>query len=182
MSKSLEIDTKKSADIFLRLGLNKRPFEGVPAGINTKIEEGEDITDVFAEYVFHPRLGEDLIPPNVVSAKPEDILSQNLPVIKPLTYLWIIDDNGLHIILEQTKNPKARRGVVCHTNITGGAPARQGGELWFGTDGRVYINNKSGRYGGVHIPESQKQAVRDYFESFGYEVEKAPDFFFKPTA
>lgn len=62
-------------------------------------------------------------------------------------YLWIIDESGLKLISEATSNPYAARGVVCHTNITGGDPAYQGGELWFGDDGKVYINNRSGRYG-----------------------------------
>ncbi|MBO0931169.1 hypothetical protein [Fibrella aquatilis] len=83
-------------------------------------------------------------------------------------YLWVIDRYGLKLILEATPNNALARGIVCHTNITGGEPALQGGELWFGDDGKVYINNKSGRYGSA--TPVQDAAVFDYFVSLGYDV------------
>jgi len=62
-------------------------------------------------------------------------------------YLWIIDKAyELHIIPERTQNPHSDRGYVCHTNITAGDGARHGGELWYGKDSIVFINNSSGRF------------------------------------
>ena len=76
------------------------------------------------------------------------------------------------MMLDATPNPAAERGNVCHTNITGGMPALQGGELWFGEDGNVYINNASGRYGANSI--LQEEAVIEYFNLLGYDVVQLP--------
>ena len=43
----------------------------------------------------------------------------------------------------------------------------QGGELWFGTDGVVYINYSSGRYGA--FTDEHRQTVLDYFYYVEYE-------------
>jgi hypothetical protein len=85
-------------------------------------------------------------------------------------YLWVIDEeNGLRIIEENTPNPnfdlKAKK-IVCHTNITGGEKALQGGEMWFCSNGVLYFNYWSGRYGAV--TELQKQGVIEYFEYLGF--------------
>ncbi len=93
------------------------------------------------------------------------ILSNDPPMQEK--YLWVIDKNGLKLLPETTPNQLAARKVVCHTNITGGAKAYQGGELWFGDDGKVYINNRSGRYGADTL--SQRTAVLDYFRSLGFD-------------
>ena len=71
----------------------------------------------------------------------EDCFSKNR------LYLWVLDSSGVRIRLESAEN--ARQSRTVHTNITGGAPAIQGGELWFGSNGTVYVNNHSGRYGGA---------------------------------
>lgn len=55
---------------------------------------------------------ENSLPPNVVLTN-GDPDSNN-------RYLRIIDTDGLFIILESTANPNSSRGIVCHTNITGG--------------------------------------------------------------
>ena len=86
-------------------------------------------------------------------------------------YLWIIDEQGLKLILESTPNEYADRGIVCHTNITGGAKALQGGELWFGDDKKVYINYKSGRYGaGIGKQAApHKVAILEFFRSLNFD-------------
>ena len=83
-------------------------------------------------------------------------------------YLWIINKEGLFLILENTPNLEASRGVVCHSNITKGEKALQGGELWFISSNYVVINFKSGRYGAETI--AHEEAVREYFELLGFEV------------
>lgn len=87
-------------------------------------------------------------------------------------YIWVIDKTGLCMMLDATPNPAAKRGNVCHTNITGGTPALQGGELWFGEDGKIYVNNELGRYGAV--TSKQEEAVIDYFISLGYHAVQLP--------
>jgi hypothetical protein len=103
--------------------------------------------------------------------KPHDVVEVNPDTIEldpeAGRYLWVITEIGMHIILEATPNPASPRQKVCHSNITGGQPALQGGELWFGTDECVYINYRSGRYGAV--TEEQEQIVVDYFKFVGYD-------------
>jgi hypothetical protein len=105
------------------------------------------------------------IPENVIyynNSSPQD---KNL---KESTYLWVIDKDGnILILLEQTLNLISPRGHVCHTNITGGKEAYQGGELWFIDDTTIVINQKSGRYGGT---EEQMKYIVEYFELSGYKV------------
>lgn len=98
---------------------------------------------------------------------PKTVSSDNLT--PDCRYLWIINHDGLFILLEFTPNPDAARGVVCHTNITKGAKALQGGELWFISSRHVVINYKSGRYGAE--TDIQQEAVVDYFKSLGYRVD-----------
>ncbi|WP_375443896.1 hypothetical protein [uncultured Fibrella sp.] len=124
------------------------------------ISVGEDI--LFDAETFNATNGGK--PPNCVVISSATVFQQS----KDGLYLWVIDQNGLRILLEATPNPIAKRGVVCHTNITGGALALQGGELWFGDDDKVYINYSSGRYGA--LTAVQEEAVIDYFTSLGYDV------------
>ena len=102
--------------------------------------------------------------------KPEDVVEVNPDTIEldPETgrYLWVITEAGMHIILEATPNDASPRKNVCHSNITGGQAALQGGELWFGTDEKIYINYRSGRYGAMS--EEQEQIVFDSFIYVGY--------------
>ena len=126
-----------------------------------KLQEGETIP--FAAALF--TIGSGTLPDNCLLTNPALIQGGRLQVGR---YLWIVDEEGLKLILEQTPNPTAERGIVCHTNITGGKPAFQGGELWFGIDNVLYINFKSGRYGAI-TPEHEL-AVLDYFRSLSFDV------------
>jgi hypothetical protein len=139
------------------LGPAVLPFER--RGFDRDILEGEDVN--YAERLYDAT--DDGLPEQAVCVPPKSILENP----KYGRYLWVITANGMHIILEATPNPNAARKVVCHSNITGGAPALQGGELWFGTDNKVYINYRSGRYGAIN--EAQMEAVVAYFGYVGYE-------------
>lgn len=68
-------------------------------------------------------------------------------------YLWVIDAEGFKILREQTKHKGTPKDIVCHTNITGGQPAIQGGEVWLSTDKVAYVNPFSGRYGALQDTE-----------------------------
>ncbi|TAE31798.1 MAG: hypothetical protein EAZ91_06700 [Cytophagales bacterium] len=138
------------------LGPEVLPFER--KDFSRPVEEGEDILfDTFIHDVSS--MGK---PVNVVKVSSETALQQS----RTGCYLWIIDKYGLKILFEAIPNLEAKRGVVCHTNITGGQPALQGGELWFGDDDKVYLNYQSGRYGSNRI--SQRQAILAYFRSLGF--------------
>jgi hypothetical protein len=142
------------------LGPNVMPFErrGNP---QFKIQDGEAITELFQNAVYDAT--EDSLPLNVILVDKLNILNGDANDAK---YLWIINESGLRIILEQTVNPHAGRKVVCHTNLTGGELALQGGELWFDMQGHVYLNNKSGRYGASTL--KHREAILDYFRFVGY--------------
>ncbi len=143
------------------LGPAVKPFERI--NFSSHIQKGEAITEPFKDTVYDAT--ENNLPPNAILAEKQEILNGEANHAK---YLWVIDQNGLVIIPEQIPNPEAGRGVVCHTNLTGGNPAMQGGELWFDTEGVVYLNNKSGRY-GINITLKQREAVLAYFRFVGYE-------------
>jgi hypothetical protein len=98
----------------------------------------------------------------VVSPKPEKKGD-------PGCHLWVIDASGVPYILERAPvAPALAGGRVKHTNITGGGPAACGGELWFETPTRLYVNGCSGRYG----PAAPKQLddAAEVFRDMGYEV------------
>jgi outer membrane protein assembly factor BamB len=139
------------------LGPAALPFER--RGFDRPMLDGEDIH--FVDHLYDAT--EDGKPENVVEVNPETI------ELDPEAgrYLWVITVTGMHLILEETPNVASARKKVCHSNITGGQAALQGGELWFGTDEKVYINYRSGRYGAM--TEDHMQTVVDYFIFVGYE-------------
>lgn len=142
------------------LGPSVLPFERT--NFSRTVLKGEQI--YFGDKIYNAT--EDSLPENVIKELPEIIRQQ--PRHSHSKYLWIITENGLYIILENTPNPSASRKIVCHTNISGGLKALQGGELWFGTDDKVYINNRSGRYGATTL--LQRNAIIDYFQFVGYKT------------
>lgn len=88
--------------------------------------------------------------------------------LKEKKYLWVIDDQyELYLLPEITQNPEGDRGHVCHTNITGGSPARHGGELWYGKDNIVFINNASGRF--FTLDTNEWAAIIKVFIEAGHE-------------
>ena len=82
-------------------------------------------------------------------------------------HLWIIDDRGRpcisHAPLERLGN-----GKLHHTNLTGGASALIGGEIWFDEMPRIYLSGSSGRYppnGPSHL-----EAAEQLFSAVGFDV------------
>lgn len=140
----------------LILGPSVLPFER--RNFDRDMQDGEAIH--FVDQLYDAT--DDGKPANVVEVNPDTI------DLDPETgrYLWVITETGMHIILEATPNDASPRKKVCHSNITGGQAALQGGELWFGTDEKIYINYRSGRYGAMS--EQQEQIVFDYFIYVGY--------------
>lgn len=138
------------------LGPEVLPFERTK--FNRDILKGEDI--LFNQHIYDAT--DNKLPPDVIIVDKESITKNP----KKGRYLWVIDKDGLRIVLEAIKNPESERGIMCHTNITGGNRAFQGGELWFGEDKKVYINWFSGRYG--YPTPDQWIAVVEYFKYVGY--------------
>ena len=86
-------------------------------------------------------------------------------------HLWVFDAGGIPHILERAPvSPPLQSGKAKHTNLTGGAPASCGGEMWFETEAstRIYVNGASGRYGPTSA-EQLEDAIR-VFSALGYDV------------
>lgn len=91
-------------------------------------------------------------------------------------HLWVIFTESVPVILEtapDVRPPPLALGVAKHTNLTGGAPASCGGEIWLdGADSRLlHVNGSSGRY-PARSPRQLADAVR-VFEKFGFAVRSA---------
>lgn len=150
---------KPTIEQLQNLGEAVEPFERT--NFKRKVLQGEAIREEFISQIYDAT--EDGYPNEVKRVSFAEIEDGQVNDSK---YLWVIDENRLTIILENTPNEIAERGCVCHTNLTEGRKAIQGGELWFGQDNEVYINNKSGRYGATTL--SQRNAAIDYFWFVGY--------------
>lgn len=107
----------------------------------------------FADGLNNIRLSE---PPRVVDSRGN-------------TYLWVIGIKQVPIAIESLEFGKSlETPVIKHTNLTGGAPAHCGGEIWFISEKSLLISGSSGRYG----PKSDRE-LSDAVASFkieGYQV------------
>ncbi|UUQ67771.1 hypothetical protein NLK61_14425 [Pseudomonas fuscovaginae UPB0736] len=85
------------------------------------------------------------------------------------TYLWAIGLDKVPVAIESLEFGKMlKTPVIKHTNLTGGARAHCGGELWFVAEKSMLIGGSSGRYG----PKSDQELV-DAVASFkceGFQV------------
>jgi hypothetical protein len=82
--------------------------------------------------------------------------------------LWVIGPEKIPHALEFLPDVAFHRGYLSHTNLTGGAPAHSGGELWFTTASSIVINGGSGRY-PPRSPE-ELEAVAAAFKGVGFQV------------
>jgi len=87
-------------------------------------------------------------------------------------HLWVFGTSSIPYVLETAPNvsPPLKSGMAKHTNLTGGAPASCGGELWIDPVDRdkLYVNGCSGRYGPRTAAELE-DAV-SVFEDRGFGV------------
>jgi hypothetical protein len=84
-------------------------------------------------------------------------------------HLWVIRANDVPVALESCawgKDLESR--LIKHSNLTGGAEAHCGGELWFIDRDRVIVSGVSGRYGPD--TEGELSAVVDALRHCGYYV------------
>lgn len=82
--------------------------------------------------------------------------AQSLPTsvesAAPERYLWVVDRADVPHALEHCDwASQLESGCLKHSNLTGGAAAFFGGELWFIDEKSIVINFCSGRYGAGPI-------------------------------
>jgi hypothetical protein len=91
----------------------------------------------------------------IVSA-PEDY--QSVQMEKGI-YLWVIEPSQVLCMKELAPiGQTLSQGKVKHTNLTGGAPACSGGEMWFSAGDVIYVSGSSGRYGPSSADELLESA------------------------
>ena len=83
------------------------------------------------------------------------------------TYIWVIDEDGIPYVLD-VGLPELGGRRPKHTNLTLGANAYVGGEMWFEAADALWVSGGSGRYHPVS--EDQLGASVRVFEYFGYSV------------
>lgn len=84
-------------------------------------------------------------------------------------YLWVVAPVTVPVAIEQPRpGVVVQRGYLSHTNLTGGAPAHCGGELWFLDDSTIVLNGGSSRYAPRSAAELDSAARG--FKSAGYRV------------
>jgi hypothetical protein len=116
-----------------------------------------------------------------LTSPPLSVSERHIPTKSgdPGCHLWVIDQSGIPFILEHVllARPLAS-GRVTHTNLTGGAPASCGGEIWFdpADDALIYVNSCSGRYGpnSLYKLEHAVEVIRQLgynTESFGWDFD-----------
>ena len=88
-------------------------------------------------------------------------------------FLWVVRSADVPYAPERgaTGRTIAGRGKLSHTNLTGGADAHCGGELWFRNHRSVWLTGGSGRYEPRSAQELE--AVVDALRTAGYEVTSA---------
>jgi hypothetical protein len=84
-------------------------------------------------------------------------------------HLWVILPGDVPVALEACEwGKKLESGCIKHSNLTGGADAHSGGELWFTGDDHIAINAASGRYGAQS--EQEFDLIVDALRRSGYHV------------
>jgi hypothetical protein len=125
------------------------------SGIGDKIHNAED--DGLPEYPSEKKyVTEDIIP---------KIIKYDIDKSKKKSccYLWVLNEQGIKILWEGVENLQDVEDYsVKHTNISGGDTAFHGGELFVHENKKIYINNKSDRYGDSET--EQWNAVIVYFK------------------
>jgi len=86
-------------------------------------------------------------------------------------FLWVITSESFIIAREKIRNIKRSHDseYICHTNLTSAGKAYIGGELFFGEDGIIYVNNFSDRYGGKKTPPEIWEAAICIMKEMGYQ-------------
>ena len=155
----------------LSFGPLRAPFETSNKPPEKKIiRDAHKIRDAFEDRIHDARDdGHPAFPPSVAFATLEQIEKLIGNILegrerRTICYLWVIDDLGIiNMLWEGIENlSDLEEKAVKHTNITGGAKAYHGGEAFFCEEGKLYVNNKSDRYG--QSEDNHWDAVMSYFK------------------
>jgi hypothetical protein len=96
-------------------------------------------------------------------------LPNTVELARQARHLWVIRSVDFPVALEKclwAAQLEGRR--IQHSNLTGGAPAHSGGELWFIGGERIVVNAASGRYGAES--EAEFDEIVEALQRSGYEV------------
>lgn len=151
-------------DLIDRLGPETQAF-GRWNPQNRDVEQTEVIDFGFASY---DAIGDGRPEP------PLDLpleLEKKFPLPNDLKFIWLIflDGDFVKFLLIADSHPNqyahavgAGRKNVCHTNLSGGREALQGGECWWCEDSKtMWVNSRSGRFGAR--TSVQWEAVLEFF-------------------
>ena len=134
-------------------------------------------------------------PPNtrVTLSGPQDAnLLNNLPSGRPsdpttgdwgdqsTKLLWTIDDQGVHLVVEETPWPSSGRGIPSHTSLSQQAYA--GGEAWRTGPNELRVSAASRAFGSNKVlspdklaeAEARYEAAIQYMRNLGLEVTALP--------
>jgi hypothetical protein len=156
-------------DLIKRLGPEVLPFER--DNDPTKKPASEEVIDLSS--FAYDAINDEPPEPRSHHMTVQEI--EKLP--KGKMYIWLVyfknGELNFRIINDNFENKVGIAKVggrrnVCHSNISAGEKALQGGECWWCDETKtMYINYKSGRYGAK--TQEQWNAVQDFFKHVGYE-------------
>jgi hypothetical protein len=87
----------------------------------------------------------------------------------PGRHLWVIRPADMPVALEACAwGTTLQSGCIKHSNLTGGADAHSGGEMWFTGEDHIAINAASGRYGAQS--EQEFDVIVDALRRAGFYV------------
>jgi hypothetical protein len=99
----------------------------------------------------------------------EDVVPSTKNPHEEKRFLWVIRESDIPFIREHaTVTPPLSSGRCKHTNLTGGADAYCGGEVWFVSDRCLILNGGSGRYPPKEPAELDTVVIS--FQQAGYGV------------
>ena len=123
------MEHRLSNSLILNLGGEVAPYDRNFEKKGKKLSFGED--DDFSSNLVNYKTNDFWVKYLNYFVDERFIIDNTFIIDRKKSFLWVIDATGLKIILESTPNPRSDRGCVCHTNITNGGKAIQGGEIFF---------------------------------------------------
>ncbi len=147
----MENGKSKFGDLTEPFGRSKRPLPPH----KQRVEDGHKNRELFADFIHNAKNNGTPNHPSELQIIDDDLLNlikkreYDKSIKKKYCYIWVINkDEIIEILWEGLLNPEDTLfNEVKHTNITAGEKAFHGGELFFGKDNTIYINNGSDRYG-----------------------------------
>lgn len=116
-----------------------------------------------------PNEGLECFDVNLGATAKKGSLPTTYPTENP--YLWVIGKEAIPAAIETLAiGQQLKSKIIKHTNLTGGANAHCGGEVWFIDDKTIVISGSSGRYGPDAHDGQKLAAAAEVFKEQGYKV------------